>query len=208
MDSWTSKFGVLAFVSIFFNLLCSIPEAMAQPATTTSLVRQVLWSHIVLTLEDPICWSTPVQYEAENQKAFELLVGFTMSFRESSSKLQDMIDSMVVGAALRLAFWFREDELMHMIEYRRYPFSCSDAPMLRCSPSVIGECELVGDPDSIQRGDEVPAVSNLCLYCKSGRCIPLPERSRVYDREGIGEASHPHNQPANDERSKPKSCEV
>ena len=127
MDSWASKFGMLAFVSIFFNLMCSIPEAVAQPAPTTSLVRQVLWSHVVQPLEDPIRWSTQVQYEVENQEAFELLVGLTMSFRESSSKLQDMIDSTVVGAALRLAFWFREDEMMQMNEHRRYPFSCSGA---------------------------------------------------------------------------------
>ena len=81
--------------------------------------------------------------------------------------------------------------------------------MLRCSPSIIGECELVGDPDSIQRGDEVPAVSNFCLRCRFGRRTPLPERSRVHDREGIGEAGHPHNQPTNDERSEPRShCEV
>ena len=127
MDSWALKFGMLAFVSTFFNLMCLIPEAVAQPAPTTSLVKQVLWSHVVQPLEDPIRWSTPVQYEAENQEAFELLVGLTMSFRESSSKLQDMIDSTVVGAALRLAFWFREDEMMRMIEHRRYPFSCSGA---------------------------------------------------------------------------------
>ena len=112
MDSWASKFGVLAFVSIFFNMMCSIPEVVAQPAPTTSLVRQVLWSHVVQPLEDPIWWSTQVQYEAENQEAFKLLMGLTMSFRESSSKLQDMIDSTVVGAALRLAFWFCEDEMM------------------------------------------------------------------------------------------------
>ena len=87
MDSWASKFGVLAFLSIFFNLMCSIPEAVAQPAPTTSLVRQVLWSHVVQPLEDTIRWSTQVQYEVENQEAFELLVGLTMSFRESSSKL-------------------------------------------------------------------------------------------------------------------------
>ena len=128
MDSRASKFGVLAFVSIFFNLMCSkIPEAVAQPASTTSLVRQVLWTHVVQPLEDPIWWSTRVQYEPKNEEAFQLLVGLTMSFRESSSKLQDMIDSMVVGAALRLAFWFREDELMQMNEHRRYPFSCSGA---------------------------------------------------------------------------------
>ena len=59
-----------------------------------------------------------MQYEAENQEAFELLVGLTMSFRESSSKLQDMIDSMVVDATLRLAFWFREDKMMQMNEHR------------------------------------------------------------------------------------------
>ena len=59
MDSRASKFGVLAFVSIFFNLMCSkIPEAVVQPAPTTSLVRQVLWSHVVQPLEDPIRWST------------------------------------------------------------------------------------------------------------------------------------------------------
>ena len=87
MDSWASKFGVLAFVSIFFNLMCLIPEAVAQLASTTSLVRQVLWSHVVQPLEDPIRWSTSVQYEAENQEAFKLLVGLTMSFQESSRKL-------------------------------------------------------------------------------------------------------------------------
>ena len=38
-----------------------------------------------------------------------------------------MIDSTVVGAALRLAFWFCEDEMMQMNEHRRYPFSCSSA---------------------------------------------------------------------------------
>ena len=38
-----------------------------------------------------------------------------------------MIDSTVVGATLRLAFWFREDEMMQMNEHRRYPFSCSSA---------------------------------------------------------------------------------
>ena len=118
MDSWALKFGVLTFVSIFFNLMCSILEAVAQPASTTSLVRQVLWSHVVQPLEDLIRWSTQVQYEAENQEAFELLVGLTMSFRESSSKLQDMIDSTVVGVALRLAFWFREDEMMQMNEHK------------------------------------------------------------------------------------------
>ena len=63
----------------------------------------------------------------ENQEAFELFVGLTMSFRESSSKLQNMIDSTVVGAPLRLAFWFHEDEMMQMNEHRRYPFSCSNA---------------------------------------------------------------------------------
>ena len=68
-----------------------------------------------------------MQYEAENQEAFELLVELIMSFRESSSKLQDMIDSMVVGAALRLAFWFCEDDMMQMNEHKRYPFSCSGA---------------------------------------------------------------------------------
>ena len=128
MDSRASKLGVLAIVSIFFNLMClKIPEAVAQPAPTTSLVRQVLWSHVVQPLEDPIRWSTRVQNEPENQEAFELLVELTMSFRESSSKLQDMIDSTVVGAALRLAFWFHEDEMMQMNEHRRYPFSCSGA---------------------------------------------------------------------------------
>ena len=127
MDSWALKFGVLTFVSIFFNLMYLIPEAVAQPAPTTSLVRQVLWSHVVQPLEDPNRWSTQMQYEAVNQKAFELLVGLTMSFRESSRKLQDMIDSTVVGAALRQAFWFCEDEMMQMNEHRRYPFSCSGA---------------------------------------------------------------------------------
>ena len=88
MDSRASKFGVLAFVSIFFNLMCSkIPEAVAQPAPTTTLVRQVLWTHVVQTLKDPIRWSTWVQYKPENEEAFELLVGLTMPFRESSSKL-------------------------------------------------------------------------------------------------------------------------
>ena len=210
MDSWASKFGVLAFVSIFFNLMCSIPEAVAQLAPTTSLVRQVLWSHVVQPLEDLIWWSTQVQYEAENQEAFELLVELTMSFRESSSKLQDMIDSTVVGAALRLAFWFREDEMMQMNEHRRYPFSCSGAlrSLLVGDPDSIQSCELVGDPDSIQRGDEVPAVSNFCLCCKSGRCIPFLKRSRIHDQEGIGEAGHLHNRLANDERSEPRSCGV
>ena len=78
-------------------------------------------------LEDSIRWSTRVQYEPENEEAFILLVGLTMSIRESSSKLGDIIDSIVVGAALRLAFWFREDEMMQMNEHRRYPFSCSGA---------------------------------------------------------------------------------
>ena len=127
MDSRASKFGVLAFVSIFFNLMYSIPEAVAQPASTTSLLRQVLWNHVVEPLEDPIRWSTQMQYNVENEEAFELLVGLTMSFRESSRKLEDMIDSTVVGAALRMAFWFREDEMMQMNEHKRYPFSCSGA---------------------------------------------------------------------------------
>ena len=54
----------------------------------------------------------------------------------------------------------------------------------------------------------MPAVSNFCLCCKSGRCIALPERSRVHDQEGIGEAGHPHNRPANDEQLEPRSCGV
>ena len=64
---------------------------------------------------------------------------------------------------------------------------------------------MVGDPDSIQQGDEVPRVSNFYLRCKSGRRTPLPERSRVHEREGIEEAGHPHNQATNDERSEPRS---